>query len=392
MSNVLYLAWRYLAYHRIKTAILIASITLIIYLPVGLRILVDRSAEELTARAVATPLVVGSKGSQLELVLNTLYFRADYPEIMSYGEAIQVAETGLATAIPMYVRFRARSVPIVATTLDYFGFRRMEIASGRFLATLGECVVGARAAEELGVGPGDSIISSPENVFDIAGVYPLKMNVTGVLASSGTADDEAIFVDLKTGWIIAGFGHGHQDLAQPGAASAVLSRDEGRITANASVVEYNEITPENVGSFHFHGDPSGYPITAVVAVPHDEKAKTLLLGRYEAGQGGSQAVRPEGVMDELLDTIFRVRQYVVAAVIVIGISTLATAALVFMLSLRLRRREIETMVKIGGAKTRIASVLVSEVVLVLLISATLATVLTIVSDRYGAALIRELIL
>ena len=36
MSDVLYLAWRYLVFHRWKTLLLIASITLIAYLPVGL--------------------------------------------------------------------------------------------------------------------------------------------------------------------------------------------------------------------------------------------------------------------------------------------------------------------------------------------------------------------
>ena len=62
MKDVLYLAWRYIAYHRIKTGILIASIMLIVYLPVGLNVLVDQSAEQLTARAGATPLLVGARG------------------------------------------------------------------------------------------------------------------------------------------------------------------------------------------------------------------------------------------------------------------------------------------------------------------------------------------
>ena len=36
MRDVLYLAWRYLGDHRLKTAILVTSIMLIIYLPIGL--------------------------------------------------------------------------------------------------------------------------------------------------------------------------------------------------------------------------------------------------------------------------------------------------------------------------------------------------------------------
>ena len=42
MKEVLYLAWRYLAFHRVKTAILVGAITLIVFLPVGLQVLVSR--------------------------------------------------------------------------------------------------------------------------------------------------------------------------------------------------------------------------------------------------------------------------------------------------------------------------------------------------------------
>ena len=74
MTDVLYLAWRYLAYHRVKTAVLVAAVAIIVYLPVGLNVIVSQSAKELTARAQATPLLIGAKGSSLELVLNSLYF------------------------------------------------------------------------------------------------------------------------------------------------------------------------------------------------------------------------------------------------------------------------------------------------------------------------------
>ena len=40
MKDVLYLAWRYLAYNRGKTAVLVASIMLVVYLPLTLRVLV----------------------------------------------------------------------------------------------------------------------------------------------------------------------------------------------------------------------------------------------------------------------------------------------------------------------------------------------------------------
>jgi putative ABC transport system permease protein len=280
----------------------------------------------------------------------------------------------------------------VGTSLDYFSFHDLSFASGRPMAVLGECVVGATVAEALGVKPGDAVISSPETVFDLAGVYPLKMKVAGVLNRAFTPDDDAIFIDVKTAWIIEGLGHGHQDLARPEAASAVLSRSENNIVANASIVQYNEITEDNVDSFHFHGDLAGYPLTAVLAVPRDEKSGTILRGRYTDDAATTQIIRPVTVIDELLDTILTIQQFIVAAVIIVGLATVATAALVFLLSLRLRRREIDTMHKIGGSRPRVASMLLAEVFIVVILSSTLAAAITVVTWRYGPSVIESFVL
>ena len=392
MKQVLYLAWRYLAYHRIKTTILIVSITLIVYVPVGLRVLVGQSERELTTRAEATPLVIGAKGSPLELVLNTLYFESDVPAPMRSEEVTRVAESGLAWVIPVYTRFRARSHPIIGTTLDYFEFRGLEIAEGRAMAVLGECVLGSDVAGKIGVGPGGHVVSSPENVFDLAGVYPLRMKVVGVLERTHTPDDRVIFVDLKTSWVIEGLGHGHEDMSQPEAAPGVLRREGNKFVANASVRQFNEITPDNIGSFHFHGDTGEFPVTAALVIPKDEKSSALLQGRYLSQDEQVQVAVPSSVMDELLSTILTVQSYVVTAVIIIGVSTLATAALVFMLSLRLRRREIQTMMKIGGSRGSVLGVLASEIVVVLAVGVVLAGGLTALTSRFGSEIIRAVIL
>jgi putative ABC transport system permease protein len=386
------MAWRYLAYHRVKTVILVMSITLIVYLPVGLKVLVDQSERELTTRAQSTPLVLGAKGSPLELVLNSLYFESDVPAPMRHAEVDRIQSSGLAAIVPLHTRFRAQQYPIVGTTLDYFYFRNLRIGEGRQMGVLGECVLGAEVAARTGIGPGGHLVSSPENVFDLAGVYPLRMKVVGVLERSHTPDDRVVFVDIKTAWVIEGFGHGHQDMSRPEAAPGVLRREGNKVVANASVVQYNEITPDNIDSFHFHGDTGEFPVTAALVVPKDEKSSALLQGRFLSPEEAVQVVTPESVMEDLLETVLTVQSYVVTAVIVIGLSTLATAALVFMLSLRLRRREIETMTKIGGARATVVSVLAAEIVVVLATGVLLATGLTLATTVFGSQIIRAVIL
>jgi putative ABC transport system permease protein len=198
MLDSLYIAWKYVRYNKVKTFTLIACITLIAFLPVSLELLLDESEQQLMSRAVSTPLVVGEKGSALDLLMNTLYFGDEVPELITMETAEEVTDSDLAYPVPMYVRFKARGFPIVGTTLDYFEFRGLEIARGQSLAMLGDCIIGSTVSERLGIKPGDSLVSSPENLFDLAGVYPLKMKVVGILAKSHTSDDLAVFVDLKT--------------------------------------------------------------------------------------------------------------------------------------------------------------------------------------------------
>ncbi len=387
MTDLLYMSWRYVAYHWMKSVILVAAIALIVFIPAGLRVLVHQGEIQLRARAQATPLLLGSRDSPLELALNALYFSADRPETMDFSATSDITASGLADAIPVYVRFRSQGDPIVGTTIDYFPFRGLELAAGRQMATLGECVVGAAVAADRGLAPGDHVISSPATFFDLAGVYPLKMRVAGVLASSDSPDDHAIFVDLKTAWIIEGLGHGHQDLAQAGAGAEILRRDGSNIVGNAAVREYQEITPDNIGSFHFHRDMATLPITAVIAVPPDRKSRTLLLGRYQSDQR-RQLLSPIEVVDTLLATVFSVENVVVAALAAVGFATLALVVLVFMLSLRLRRGEIATMSRIGGSRARIASILGMEMAGVLVMALVTAGVLTLATGQLAPEVVR----
>jgi len=387
MNDVLYLAWRYLRFNRGKAAVLIGSISLILFLPAALHVVVREGARALTARADVTPLLVGSPGSAVDLTLAALYFREPSLEATSYREVERVADSGLARPIPLHLRFEVRGHRIVGTSLDYLEFRGLELASGRPFAVLGECVLGAAAARALEVGVGDHVLSTPAGAFDVAGSFPLKMPVVGVLAPAGTPDDEAVFADLKTAWVIEGLAHGHMDMTAPEAESGVLSREQDNVVANASVLSYTEITPENVDSFHFHGDPEGFPVDAVVAVPRDHKSGVVLRGRYQDPGQAVQMVVPRAVVDDLVDTMFSVRNAMLAVSVGLALATIATAALVFALSVRLRRREIETMRKIGASRRRMRAILACEVLLVIVASLAIAGGLTALVGRFGGVVL-----
>jgi len=368
--------------------VLVGSISLVIFLPAGLYVMIEQGSQTLTARAEATPLLIGPQGSASDLTLSALYFRKPTLKSIAFEQVKQVNESGFAFGIPLHLRYAVEDQPIIGTTLDYFDFRGLTVSQGRQIAMLGECVLGAGAAGALGVTVGDHVLSTPAGAFDVAGTYPLKMPVVGILKPAETADDDAVFVDIKTTWVISGLAHGHTDVTQPGAESGVLKREESNVVANASVLSYTEITADNLASFHFHGNPDSFPIDAVVAVPKDRKSGILLRGRYQKQAIAVQMIVPLKVIQELLDTVFVVRDYVVLAGVGVAVVAFGIMALVFALSIRLRRREIETIRKIGGARQRLLGVLSAEIVIVVAAGLGLAAGLTAMVSHYGDLLVR----
>jgi putative ABC transport system permease protein len=392
MIDSLYIAWKYLGFNKARTATLVACVTLIAILPLALQLLLAESEQQLLSRAESTPLLLGAPGSALDLAMNGLYFDDEVPELISMAAVDAVETSGLATPIPLYVRFKARRFPIVGTTLDYFDFRGLTIKAGRQLALLGECVVGAGVAEQLGIKAGDSLLSSPETVFDLAGVYPLNMKVAGVLARSHSPDDLAVFVDIKTAWVVQGLVHGHEDLTRIQDAGVIIEQNDSNVVANAKLVEYTEITTENIDSFHFHGAPGNYPLSAVIVVPHDVRSGTILRGRYLDADSGYQLVVPKTVIDGLLANIFRIKHVLDAVILMVGIATALALVLVFALSIRLRQREIQTVFRMGGSRLTIARLLAAEIFIIVLVSGVFCALAMLLVHQYSDELVRTLII
>lgn len=393
MRHDCYLAWRYLAHHRTRTLTLVACLSLLAILPVALHLLLAEGERRMTDRAQSTPLLLGAKGSALDLTLSALYFTAANPTRISMAEADRIGQTGWADPLPMYVRFRVRGHPLVGVTLDYFDFRRLLPAQGAMLAMLGECVVGADAADRLGLKPGDTLPTTPDNLFDLSGGYPLKLHVAGVLAKAHTPDDQAVFIDLQTAWVIEGLGHGHAGpKPTPEASGLAFGQADANLMQPAKLLTYTEITPDNLDSFHFHGDPSTYPISAVIALPHDRKSSALLQGRYVDSDGPVQLVQPWETTRSLLENIFRVGVLFDAVLLLVGGATLLALGLVFALSLRLRQREIQTIFLLGCSKTKVMRLVAAEILLIGFASAAVCLILAIPIHSYAGDVVRCFIL
>ncbi len=376
LLNTVILACHYIRHNKGKSAILLICLSTAMALPLTVHRLVAILETSMLQRANDTPIVIGPQGSRFDLVLHALYFHTQAPGTITQHEVHSLKEKGHALPIPLYARYTAQGFPVVGTTIDYFSFRNLSVQEGHMLTHIGDCVLGAEVATTLGLQPGDRLFSDPDNVFDLGGAYPLNMRVTGVLARNHSADDQAVFVDLKTAWIIDGIGHGHMDLTEGADTDWILEESDDLIIASPQLEMYTTITPGNMHTFHFHGDPGDYPLSAIIALPHNERAGTLLMGQYVDDRLTTQALRPSNIVTELLDMIVQLRRFFdIQYSILLSVAALFII-LITCMSVRLRRVEISTMHHIGCSRNMMFHLLAAELFILLCMSFVMALLAT----------------
>jgi putative ABC transport system permease protein len=152
-----------------------------------------------------TDLVVGARGSPVQLMLYSVFRIGEATQNMGWPAAQALAaHPAVAWTIPISLGDSHRGYPVVATNPDYFRHfhygegRALAFAAGRPFAGLFDAVLGAEVARDLGYREGDTITLSHglggEGVLE-HGDKPFK--VVGVLAATGTPVDRSVHIQLE---------------------------------------------------------------------------------------------------------------------------------------------------------------------------------------------------
>lgn len=390
-TGVWLLSWRRLQHTKGQTATLIACIALTIFLPLATQLVTDDYERELVARADATPLVAGTRGNRVDLALAALYFRETEldPIPMAAIDELGGGKDLAVQLVPVHVRFTAQGRPLVGTVPEYYERRALVAAAGSTPLVLGDVCLGANAARALGLGPGDALFSDQRELYDISKPPALKMRVSGVLAANGTPDDDAVFVDVKTAWILEGLSHGHQDVEEGIDPTLVIGETDDMMVVSPAMIEYNEVTPETLATFHVHGDPADLPLTAVLAFPATEKDRTMLRAHINV-RTDWQMISPREVIDDLMEFVFRIRSVLNGVFALLAVSTAMLVGLVVLLSTRLRAAEMETLHRIGCPRSTVLRLYAAEWTLILGAATALAALGTLAATSLLPNLVRTL--
>ena len=132
-------------------------------------------------------------------------------------------------------------------------------------------------------------------------------------------------------------------------------------------------------------------MTAVLVFANDQKSETLLLGKYDTEFEDAQMLIPIEVVQELMQTVFRIREFFYLNAVLIGFSTVLLLILVILLSLRLRKREMETMLKIGCSRGTVAMLQIWELAIIFLGSGVLVVAAVRVTYEFSGGIIQSLL-
>lgn len=147
-------------------------------------------------------LVVGAKGSPLQVILSTLY-HVDTPTGNIPGTAIAVLEKDptVKSVVPIAIGDRFRSYRVVGTRSDYLRLYGAELAQGKVFEADDEAVIGAQVAEALAMRLDQAFVLS-HGLSDASSTghdhHPLR--VTGILKPTGSVIDRLVLTPLEAVW------------------------------------------------------------------------------------------------------------------------------------------------------------------------------------------------
>ncbi len=193
------------AWNRRGTLLLIVfSIALSTTLLLGIEKLRSQVRENFVQAVSGLDLVVGARGSTLQLVLYAVFHLGSATNNMGYDQAQAISQKPqVAFTIPISLGDTHRDFPVVATNdtfytrYHYSQGKSLRMAAGKKNKELLDVVLGAEVAKSLGYSLGTKIILSHGQGGNAQSEHKATpFTVSGILAPTGTPVDRSLYISL----------------------------------------------------------------------------------------------------------------------------------------------------------------------------------------------------
>ena len=272
--NLLKISWKNLTSKPLSMLLSLVLFALGVGLISMLFLLNKQLSDKFEKNQAGIDLVIGAKGSPLQMILCSMY-QIDAPtgniSIKDARPFMNPKHPLIKQAVPLSLGDSHKGYRIVGTNEEYPALYGGEIGEGRMWNTHFEVTVGAGVAEDLNIQIGDQFHSSHGFVNDENLIHDdgEKFKVVGIFKPTGAVLDQVICTTNQTIWMV----HNHEghDHGEDGHA-AHDGEGNGEGTAHAHSHDDHD---------HHHDNPPNDVMLEKALIDETEQEITTLLVKYK---------------------------------------------------------------------------------------------------------------
>jgi len=370
--NILRLSWKNIISKPLPSILSVLLLAVGLSTAIILKLTEHQLTENINNTGKDVKLVIGAKGSRLQLVLSSV-FQIDNPTgNINYGfYTLLKRNRMIKEMIPVSMGDSYKRKRIVGTNQDYIRLFSGKLKEGVLFEKPLEAIIGIAVATELGLKVGDEFVGGHgmEEVLHSHDEY--KYKVVGVLERSGSVLDNLILTPVQTVWIMHA-GHNDDSEYTLGAGDKAMHAPEVVLEDSLS-----QIAEEHNHEHHHHDNHVEVNLDSVLAnIDQKDREITAILfpnlsGNAKIGVLNNANNQPSMMAVDPAPEIMLLKNKLTPFVsIIVAISWFITIIAMFSVfigllnSLRGRKYEIALMRVLGASKSKVlVSILFEGVIL-----------------------------
>ena len=199
--RLLQLAFAYLRHRPLNTLLNVILLALGVAMIVVLLLFSAQMEDRLTRDSRGIDMVVGAKGSPLQLILSSIY-QIDMPTgNIALADAKKLkSHPMIKTIVPLALGDAFRGFRIVGTEHSYLGLYDAKLAQGELWSKPLDATLGAKVAKVTGLNLGDTFTGSHGLGAGGGEHEAAPFKVVGILAETGSVADRLVLTGIDSVW------------------------------------------------------------------------------------------------------------------------------------------------------------------------------------------------
>ena len=366
--NMIQLGWKNILHKPWNMALSVVLFALGVGL-ISILFLLDKQLQENFNRNLAgIDLVIGAKGSPLQMILSSMYHIDAPTGNISLGEArpfLNPKHPLIESAIPLSVGDSYKTYRIVGTEQSILDLYNAKVREGKVWERNFEATIGASVARELNLKIGDKFSSTHGFMDDDAMVHDdvQGFEIVGILEPTGSVIDALILCTTQSFWLI----HAHVDEDSHEGHGHDLTGIPKPLLEEADTEE----------------------ITAILAKFKGRNYQSLNMQRNINENTDLQAATPAIEITRLRSLMDSGQQALrILAIVIIIVSGLSVFISLFS-SLKERKYELSLMRVMGGTRGKLFTMIIMEGLLLAIVGFVLGILLSHIGMTFFAGEMKE---